>query len=260
MVRLNFLNLRSKHSRKFDSTQQSVEGKIQVTNIPIHVDITGLRVVISYSLYGNACKYIGGLITNCKLINLHFPEFWIYVFVGNDFDHSILSQLNSFCNIKIVETGKSGHINMSYRFTAIDCHEVGIAFSRDCDSYVNRRDRYCIQKFLESNKKFQIIRENLSHGIEILGGMWAIKRGILNFRICDKMNEYFSRLETPGYGDDQQFMIEYIYPIVRDFSQVFDEFFHFPGETPEKIVGIPYELYNHVGAVALYIDMDPMEV
>ena len=260
MVQLNFLNLRSKHSRKFDSTQQSVESKIQVTNIPIDVDITGLRVVISYSLYGNAGKYIGGLITNCKLINLHFPDVWIYVFVGNDFDHSILLQLNSFCNIKIVETGRSGHINMSYRFTTIDYDEVGITFSRDCDSYVNRRDRYCIQKFLESNKKFQIIRENLSHRIEILGGMWGVKKGMFDFKMCDKINEYFINIQNPGYGDDQQFLIKCIYPIVRDFSQVFDEFFHFPRETPEKIVGIPYELYNHVGAVALYNDMDPMEV
>jgi len=149
---------------------------------------------------------------------------------------------------------------MSYRFTAIDYDEVGIVFSRDCDSYVNRRDRYCIQKFVESDKKFQIIRENLSHRIEILGGMWGVKKGMFDFKMCDKINEYFINIQNPGYGDDQQFLIKCIYPIVRDFSQVFDEFFHFPGETPEKIVGIPYELYNHVGAVGLYIDMDPMEV
>ena len=128
MVRLKLLNIKSKYYNLVKNMNQPY----QDVNIPIDIDITGLRIVISYSLYGSAQRYIEGLVINCKLINLHFPDFWIYVFVGNDFDHSILESLNTFKNIKIIHTGVSGHRNASYRFIAIDYDEVGIAFSRDC--------------------------------------------------------------------------------------------------------------------------------
>ena len=251
MVRLKLLNIKSKYYNLVKNMNQPY----QDVNIPIDIDITGLRIVISYSLYGSAQRYIEGLVINCKLINLHFPDFWIYVFVGNDFDHSILESLNTFKNIKIIHTGVSGHRNASYRFIAIDYDEVGIAFSRDCDSYVNRRDRYCIQKFLEADKKFQIIRDHEFHVTEILGGLWGIKKGMLRFKIMDKINKFFdSRNGFIQFGNDQHFLTKEIYPHVRDYSQVFDDFFHFPGETPEKILGIPYEPYNHVGVAAMFID------
>jgi hypothetical protein len=208
------------------------------------------RIVIAYSLYGNANGYLHTLVENCKIINTQFPEFWIYIFIGDDFNHTIMSILNTFSNIHIIKTGLVGHKNMAMRFTAIDYPEVGIAFSRDCDSMINRRDQYCIRKFIESDKKFQIIRDNItSHYAHILGGMWGIKKGLLNFKIIDKINEYYNQNIVPGYGDDQTFLRIKIYPFVRDFSQVFDEFFQFPGEYPEKInTGIPYTTRNHVGA------------
>jgi len=234
----------------FISSKLSNNSNPVSTNPPLNVEPDySLRTVISYALYGGANSYIGGLVKNCELINKSFPDFWVYVFVGNDFDHSILERLNTFSNIKIIETGKSGHINMSLRFTAIDYDEVGIAFCRDCDSYVNRRDKYCIRKFLETDKKFQIIREHLQHTSLIMGGMWAIKKGILQLKISHLILHYFTNLHNPGYGDDQDFLCKEIYPRIKDSCQVFDEFFHFPGETPEKIdVGVPYTTYNHVGA------------
>jgi len=249
MVRLNFLNIESKYYTLVKNMNQPYKD----INVPI--DISGKRIVISYSLYGNAGKYIEGLIINCKLINLHFPDFWIYVFIGNDFDHSILEKITNFNNIKIIETGVSGHLNALHRFVAIDYDEVGIAFSRDCDSYVNRRDRYCIQKFLETGKKFQIIRDHEFHNSEILAGMWGIKKGILRFNMMNKINEFlYSRKGLILFGNDQHFLTREVYPHVRDHSQIFDDFFDFPGETREKIVGIPYEPYNHVGVAAMFIN------
>jgi hypothetical protein len=216
------------------------------------IDLSSLRIVVAYSLYDNAEKYITAFRKNCELINEAFPNFWIYLFIGNDFDHSILDNLHDISNLKIIETGFSGHKNMAMRFTTIDYEEVGIAFSRDCDSYVNRRDKYCMTKFIESDKKFQIIRENMSHYTEILGGMWGIKQGLLGFKIKDKIDQYYKNI-APGYGDDQRFLTQEIYYHVRPYSQVFDEFFHFPGETPQKIdTGVPWNSYNHVGAAVMY--------
>jgi len=127
------------------------------------IDISSLRNVVAFSLYGNVEKYIDGLIKNCEIIENVYPSFWKYIFIGNDFDKHILDKLNGYRNVRIIETGLSGHVNMSMRFTAIDYPEVGVAFSRDCDSFINRRDIYCINGFLNSNKRFQIICQKMHY-------------------------------------------------------------------------------------------------
>jgi len=219
------------------------------------------RIVFSYSLYGNADVYIYGLYRNCKVINAIYPSAWIYIYIGNDFDKSILQFItHNVQNVKYIETYVSGHLNMIHRFTSIDYPEVSIAFSRDADSIINERDVYCINTFMNSNKRFQIIRDNVAHDAEILGGMWGIKRGLLRSNIKDLIND-FSLTKHPlaglrGY--DQTFLKNVIYPIVKDDSIVFDEFFQYHGETPIRInCGVPYSNINHVGSV--YIPTEIVE-
>jgi len=199
-------------------------------------DITNLRTVISFSLYGNVTKYFQGLIENCKTINQSYPDFWIYVYLGNDFDRSILEgKFNEFKNLLFIETGKSGHEVMSHRFFSIDRPEVGIAFSRDLDSQVNLRDQYCINTFISSPKQFQIIRDNPVHATEILGGMWGIKKG-LSSKIQDLFNDFKMHNPVIKHGTDQIFLSKYIYPYVKYHAIVFDEYFHYLKESPQKIV------------------------
>ena len=142
--------------------------------------------VFSYSLYGNINKYIGGLLQNCIDINSLYPDFWIYVYIGSDVSKDIFNcKFDNIRNIRYIDTGVVGHKNMVYRFLTIDEEGVEIAFSRDCDSRINKRDQYCINRFIESDKRFQIIRDNIQHNTRILGGMWGIKKGLLNVKIKD---------------------------------------------------------------------------
>jgi hypothetical protein len=207
------------------------------------------KTVISFALYGNAQKYLPGLYNNCRLIRTVYPSFWIYIYIGNDFDKSILNILNEFKDIKLIETHKSGHINMSYRFITIDNEDVNIAFSRDADSIINERDMYCINRFISSPYKFQIIRDNPSHGTEILGGMWGIKKGLLTFSVKDEIDLYFKDKISVNHGDDQYFLSNKIYHLVQYNAIVFDEFFNYPREYKEKInTSESWTSLNHVGA------------
>jgi len=135
---------------------------------------------------------------------------------------------------------------------SIDYPEVSIAFSRDADSIINARDLYCINTFIASNKRFQIIRDNLSHSVPILGGMWGIKRGLLGSNMKDLIHKFSlnNHLLTGLHGYDQEFLASAIYPLVKHDSLVFDEFFQYPGETPIRInCGVPYSNIDHVGSV-----------
>lgn len=225
-------------------------GKVNNSAKLIDVKLDGLRTVISFSLYGNVEKYLRGLIENCDHINKIYPDFWIYVYLGNDFDKNILhGKFDNIKNILFIDTGKNGHEVMSHRFFAIDRSEVGIAFSRDADSRINARDQYCINEFLKSPKKFQIIRDSPSHGVEILGGMWGIKKG-MDIHIQSSVEKFKNKTNQFKHGTDQDFLGEYIYPRVRDHAIVFDGFFRYRNEFR---VSIPLPYDEHVGApVYLY--------
>lgn len=222
-----------------------VYGEKYRTTKLINVNLDGLRTVISFSLYGDVHKYFGGLIENCRQINKIYPNFWIYVYLGNDFNKNILDgKFDDIKNILFIETGKGGHEVMAYRFFTIDRPEVGIAFSRDADSQINARDQYCINEFLKSSKKFQIIRDSPSHGVEILGGMWGIKKG-LDINVQSLMERFKSRNNGFKHGTDQDFLGEYVYPRVRDHTISFDQFFNYRNEF-RVTIPLPYD--EHVGA------------
>ena len=203
---------------------------------PQTIDLSNLRIVISFCLYGKVEHYYQGLLENCKQINKVYPDFWIYVYLGNDFNRNIINgKYDTFKNLVFIETGKGGHEVMSHRFFAIDRPEVGIMFSRDLDSFINLRDQYCINQFLKSDKHFQIIRDCESHRTEILGGTWGIKKGLLHKPIESYFNDFKLQSIGFGYGTDQTFLQKIIYPLVSKNAIVFDEYFHYPGETPQKI-------------------------
>jgi hypothetical protein len=206
-----------------------------------------MKRVIAFSLYGNVNKYIGGLLENCKLINTLYPNFWIYVYLGSEVEwNAYQDRFETITNLKIIHTGKKGHIVMLHRFTAIDNDDVEVAFSRDADSRINERDKYCINKFLESNKQFQIIRDHKQHGVRILGGMWGIKHRLLHFKIYDRLPM------NAEHGTDQLFLHREIYPYIKESCLVFDDLSHFDDEHTEKI----QEHGDHVGKPYMPVDLN----
>lgn len=238
MVRLTFLN----YDEKYDLKEK--------------------RTVISFSLYGNVNKYVGGLLENCRIINRVFPTFWIYVYIGNDFNHSIFGdKFSAINNIYFIYTNLAGHINASARFTTIDRAEVSLAFSRDCDSRINTRDICCITKFIYSDKKFQIIRDHPQHNAKIMAGMWGIKKGLLNKNVSELLSDFRDKMKnTISFGDDQLFLDKYIYPRVLTNSLVFSGYFkrQFVYENPIDIEvqeEFVYGYRDHIGFIHVPVDL-----
>jgi hypothetical protein len=111
------------------------------------------------------------------------------------------------------------------------------------DSIVNLRDQYCINEFIKSDKKFQIIRDHPVHSSHILAGMWGIKKGLLQTNIQDLFNKFkkqvvfgITKQKTFQRYSDQHFLAKFIYPIVMHDALVFDEYFNYPNEQPQKIL------------------------
>jgi hypothetical protein len=71
--------------------------------------------VFSFCIYGTEKNYYEGLLENIKIIQEYFPDFEIYIYKGICDPNWVFEGEN----IKVIETGREGGVNMFYRFLPI---------------------------------------------------------------------------------------------------------------------------------------------
>jgi hypothetical protein len=95
--------------------------------------------------------------------------------------------------------------------------EDDIVISRDTDSRLSEREYKCVNEWIESGKKFSIIRDHYSHyQWPILAGMWGM-RGKLDDNILVLMEQYGKQ---HFYTSDQIFLRDVIWPIAENDSLI----------------------------------------
>jgi hypothetical protein len=173
--------------------------------------------VFSFCIFGNSDKYLIGLLKNIEIIRKEYPDFHIYVYIGNDVSEEFINRNLIAGDIIIVKTCLDGLINTAHRFFPIDNPDVEIMIVRDADSRIHERDRLLIAHFIHSDYTSHIIRDHYNHRLPIMAGMWGLKRGALHFKIKDVYDEYYNQegLEIK-YGTDQDFLEHIIYPNIAN--------------------------------------------
>lgn len=165
-----------------------------------------MKKVFSFSLFGSNEKYWHGLYTNIELIHTYFPEWYIYVWVGDNVSDGVIQTLAAKEKVNLRFTHETGLINMSYRFFAIDDPDVELMCVRDADSRVNERDKACIEDFVTSEKRFHIIRDHPNHHHAIMGGMWGIKKGLFNGNFKDIFEDWRKMNTATEFWNDMDFL------------------------------------------------------
>lgn len=189
--------------------------------------------VFSFCLYGTQSFYYTGLLENIRIIQEYYPDFSIYVYVGDCDPSWVFPE-----GVHIVRTGKSGPINMLFRYKPVEFAEVG--FIRDADSRITERDRWCIEQFLSSPFLYHGIRDHYWHKSRIMGGLFGWKHST---------NIPFDEESPSGYGCDEQILSDTLYPRIRDKILVHTNIYGLVGEHTERI-GIPQkDKYDFVGNV-----------
>jgi hypothetical protein len=177
-------------------------------------EIITMVKVFSFCLYGppNPQYYPIPMLQNISLIETYFPDWKVYLYIAPDVDPEFLRKLAIYSNVVIRPTGKLGSINMFERFFAIDEPEVEIMMVRDADSHVHWKDRWAINQFL-SNTQYNshIIRDNKEHTSKMMGGLWGMRK-IEGLVIEDLYKLYKESPSDRGYGEDQSFLTDYVYP------------------------------------------------
>jgi hypothetical protein len=183
-----------------------------------------MKKVITFSLWGDNPTYNIGAIKNAEHAKIFYPDFecWFYIH-EESVPKETIEKLNSFNNTKIIF--KNGDLNiikpMMWRFEAIDEDDVEIMMSRDTDTRFLLREQLAVEEWINSNKLFHIMRDHPYHDVHILGGMFGTKK-------IPQINSWKNIMNTviqySNRNYDQQFLSDYIYPVVKNNSKIHASF------------------------------------
>lgn len=208
--------------------------------------------VIAVSVYGSSSKYTDNTMFSWIASILEFllplsaevqtllPSWLIRIYV--DFTDSTEAQRAIIANLSNVDVCNISNIplfapsSLSYlpgkiwRFLPVFDPLVDYVLSRDLDSPIIRRESETIEMWLSDRYKrkfFYTARDNIYHGVPILGGLW----GAAPVRARRVLHDIFQPILIPviaqrynGTGD-QTFLTEYVWQRVKRRTLSFDSYF-----------------------------------
>jgi len=196
-----------------------------------------MKKIISFSLWGDNPKYTIGALKNVDIASEIYPDWICRFYIGKSTPYNIINELKSKKQVEVIEMEEYGEWNsMFWRFLPIGDDDVSVMLSRDCDSRLSMREKYCVDEFLNSDKQFHTMIDHPFHN-GIMGGMWGAKKGVLNN--IKKLIEKWPK--TNKWQTDQSFLNNIISPIVSENILIHDsihkrnfptkrENYHFVGE------------------------------
>ena len=221
------------------------------------------KKIISFSLWGSNPKYCAGAIRNAELRKTIYPDWICRFYVHENVPEEYICQLKCFDRTEvIIEARKPDWTGMFWRFEAISDNDVSVMISRDCDSRLSRREAGAVSEFMDSDKLFHIMRDHPWHKFNVLGGMFGVKKGLL-----DNMKELCAQFsQTDSYGTDYLFFDSIIQDIPHNSIMTHDPFFaktKFPTDrSGYEFVGQVFDEYNetvgcHTDALREHLGSSP---
>lgn len=208
------------------------------------------KLLISFCLWGNEPIYTIGAIRNADLAKEIYPGWRCRFYVGTSTPSKIVDELRLRTNTEVIIMDSPGDwTSMFWRFYPAGEPEIDVMLSRDTDSRLSLREKMAVEEWLKSDKGFHIMRDFPAHQHKILGGMWGAKKGAVS-NMNGLISDYILKNSAVNKkGIDQDFLREYVYPLIKDNCLIHDEFFeHKP--FPSKRKG-----YEFVGQVFNEHDM-----
>lgn len=194
---------------------------------------------MSSSSSSSNSRYYDGVIANAELLPQVYPGWTMRIYHDDTAPAELLDILRKKSGVVLVDVkhtvGKSGVVDLSnisnkmmWRFAVASDPTVERYCIRDVDSRLGDRERYAVDEWIESGRKFHVIRDHPSHGNFVMsGGLWCgtadavpdmVKR-IRNFQ-----SQAESTFETSGYMKDMDFLRDEIWPLAKHSMLHHDSF------------------------------------
>ena len=182
------------------------------------------ETIVSFCLWGKDAKYQVGAIRNIEIIQRAKPEWKIAFYIADDVNSTVIGKIQDMADyVQILPANDESDWSTSFwRFRAVIEHPDSIVFIRDTDSRLTEREFTMMEEFIDSDKKFHIIRDHPNHYSKIMAGLWGTKGNF--FDLNDKMMTFISHTATNQFYSDQHFLNELVYNEVKNEAIIHDEF------------------------------------
>lgn len=180
-----------------------------------------MKKIISYSLWGNNPKYCVGAVKNAQSFKKFYPDWVARFYVHKDVDQEYINQLTASKDVEVViKTSKADWTGMFWRFEAISDQDVSVMICRDTDSRLSLREAEAVKEFEQSGMMFHIMRDHPYHNAFVLGGMFGVKKSLIDDMkdLCDNFSQ------TNEYGTDYKFFDSIKNRIPSFLTMIHDEF------------------------------------
>ena len=175
--------------------------------------------VISFALWGQNPGYVVGAISNLKLAQLYYPDWRCRIYCHSEVSFRRQHELRDAGFDVYQRRSASPNDGLFWRFEPAFDGEVEAFISRDCDSRLNPREVAAVNEWLASGKKLHTMRDHYEHIVPILGGMWGCRHWP---EFGPLMDTWMKSGRTGKMGQDQDFLKEVIWPLVRNDSVAHD--------------------------------------
>lgn len=98
---------------------------------------------------------------------------------------------------------------MLLRYLPLDISNIDCLFSRDTDSRIKERDKWCIKNFLQSSYIIHTIRDHHEHYEQMMGGLSGMKKEILSY--IGSIQKILPINKNAKYNYDQYILRELFY-------------------------------------------------
>jgi hypothetical protein len=170
--------------------------------------------IISFSLWGDKPMYMIGAYENIKLAKELYPGWTCRFYMNDSVNQEVASKILELGGeVYKVEDNLGAYYGMFWRFFVNDDPSVERFIVRDSDCRLSPREKGCVDEWVASGKGFHTMHDHFFHtGVPILGGMWGSKTGIIT-NMYEKVHQW---PRQHNHGDDQLFLRDIIWPIVKD--------------------------------------------
>ncbi len=190
------------------------------------------RNIISFSLFGDNPKYCENAIINASLTPDIYPHWSCRFYCDSVVPKDVIRRLRALGAEVIVKASTKDRDDMRlWRFLVMGDSSIDRYLVRDCDAIINTKEAKAVEEWIESDKKFHIMRDFYTHTDLILAGMFGGTAEL--FPNIKEMIEEFHRVKNPNIShQDQLFLREYIWKSIKGSVMIHDGYFRYDSTQP----------------------------
>ena len=182
------------------------------------------RNVIAYSLWGSNPRYLVTAERNARIARDIYPG-WTCRFYHDD-------TVPPDCLARLAGSGAEcaaipRHVAMEglmWRFQVAGDPAIDRFLVRDADSLLTVQERVAVDDWLDSGKRFHLMRDWYSHTDLILAGLWGGTGGILT-GIDERIADYTGENDRIDRKLDQRFLADVVWPSIHTDCLTHDTYF-----------------------------------